>query len=79
MMINDYDHYVQSLNEKQLHEKKMHEETVLLRSLYWIWNKASQLTAFYAWDSSPHLLVTPAQLMRLGIEWNESCIVGDFA
>jgi len=34
--------------------------------------------AFYAWDSSPHLLVTPVQLMRPGIGQNTSCAVGDF-
>ena len=40
----------------------------------WLWrastnllNKASHLTAFCAWDSSPHLPVTLAQLMRLSI------------
>ena len=43
-------------------------------------NKASHLTAFYAWYySSPHLPVTPAQLMRPGIGRNASCAVGDFA
>ena len=29
--------------------------------------------------SSPHLPVTPAQLMRPGIGQNVSCAVGDFA
>ena len=33
-------------------------------------NKASHLTAFCAWGSSPQPLVTPAQLMRPGIGWN---------
>ena len=28
------------------------------------WNKANHLAAFCAWDSSPHFLVTPEQLMR---------------
>ena len=41
-------------------------------------NKASDLTAFYARYSSPHLPVTPAQLMRPGIGRNASCAVGDF-
>ena len=41
-------------------------------------NKASHLTAFCAWDSSLHLPVTPAQLMRPGIGWNTSCALGDF-
>ena len=30
-------------------------------------DNASYLTAFCAWDSSPHLPVTPAQLMRPGM------------
>ena len=30
-------------------------------------DKASHLTAFCAWDCSPHLLVTPAHLMRPGL------------
>ena len=34
-------------------------------------DKASHLTAFCAWDSSPHLPVTPSQLMRPGIGWLE--------
>ena len=67
------------LNERLLHiqssnKRQLHKETVLSRSLYQLLNKA-----FYAWDSSPHLLVTPAQLMRPGISWNISCAVGDFA
>ena len=41
-------------------------------------DKASHLTAFCAWDGSPHLPVTPAQLMRPGIGWNASCAMGDF-
>ena len=41
--------------------------------------KASRLTAFCAWDSSPHLLATPAQLMRPGIDRNVFCAMGDFA
>ena len=36
------DDYVQSSNERQLHE-----ETVLSKILYHFWNKASHLTAFY--------------------------------
>ena len=41
--------------------------------------KASILTAFCARDSSPHLPVTPAQLMRPGIGQNVSSAEGDFA
>ena len=37
-----------------------------------------RLTAFCIQDSSPHLPVTPAQLMRSGIGRNASCAVGDF-
>ena len=33
---------------------------------------------FYAWDSSPHLRVIPAQMTKLGIGRNASCTVGDF-
>ena len=29
-------------------------------------------------DSSPHLPVTPVELMRPGIDWNVSCTAGDF-
>ena len=47
-MINDYDHYVRSSNERQLHEEQLHEETVISRTLYRILNKASHLTAFCA-------------------------------
>ena len=35
-------------------------------------DKASHLPDF-AWDRSPHLLVTPVQLMRPGIGWNTFC------
>ena len=42
-------------------------------------DKASHRTAFCAWDSSPHLTVTPAQLMRHGIDRNASFIVDDIA
>ena len=40
-------------------------------------NKASHLTAFCVRYSSPHLPVTPVQLMKSGIGWNTSCPVGD--
>ena len=33
-------------------------------------DKASHLTTLRAWDSSPHLSVTPVQLMRPGIGQN---------
>ena len=66
-------------NERQLYEEKLHEETVLSKSLCSLLNKASHLTAFYALYSSLHLPVTPAQLMRPGIGRNASCAVGDFA
>ena len=66
-------------NERQLYEEKLHEETVLSKSLCRLLNKASHLTAFYALYSSLHLPVTPAQLMRPGIGRNTSCAVGDFA
>ena len=36
-------------------------------------------TAFHPWDSSPHLPVTPAQLMSPGIGQSVSCTVDDFA
>ena len=42
-------------------------------------NKASHLTAYCAWESSPHLPVAAVQLMRPDIGRNESCAVGDFA
>ena len=61
------------------YEEKLHEKTVLLKSLCRLLNKASHLTAFYALYSSLHLPVTPAQLMRPGIGRNTSCAVGDFA
>ena len=49
------------------------QETSPLRSFYLLcMEKTSQLTAFYAWDSSPHLTVTSAQLMRPGIGPNTS-------
>ena len=35
-------------------------------------------TCIHGFYSSPHLLVTPAQLMRPGIGRNASCAVGDF-
>ena len=41
-------------------------------------DKFSYPTTFCAWDSSPHLPVTPVQLMRPGIGWNASCTLGDF-
>ena len=41
-------------------------------------DKANHLTAFCEWDISSHLPVTPAQLMRLGIDWNAFCTVSDF-
>ena len=66
-------------NERQLYEEKLHEETVLSKSLCRLLNKASHLTAFYALHSSLHLPVTPAQLMRPGIGRNASCAVGGFA
>ena len=59
--------------------EKLHEETVLSKSLCRLLNKASHLTAFYTLYSSLHLPVTPAQLMRPGIGRNASCAVGDFA
>ena len=34
--------------------------------------KEEEEVAFYAWDSSPHLPVTPAQLMKSGIGRNTS-------
>ena len=34
--------------------------------------------AFRAWESSPHLPVTPVQLMRPGFGWNTFCVAGDF-
>ena len=37
------------------------------QEMYQILIRPSHLTAFCAWDSSPHLPVTPAQLMRPGI------------
>ena len=55
---------------------------------FWCWSYCSRwvlmpmyshLTAFCACNSSPHLPVTPAQLMRPGIGWNMSCTVGDCA
>ena len=54
------------------------------RQCFWgvsttFWIRPAILTAFCAWDSSPHLPVTPAQLMRPGIGRNMSCAVGDFA
>ena len=49
------------------------QETSPSRSFYLLcMEKTSQLTAFYAWDSSPHLTVTSAQLMRPGIGPNTS-------
>ena len=48
-------------------------------STYHIWLRpATSLTAFCAWDSSPHLLVTPAQLIE-SIGWNTPCAVRDLA
>ena len=41
-------------------------------------NRSSRLTVYYAQDSTPHLPVTPAQLMRPGIGQNASCAVGGF-
>ena len=64
--------------KRQFHEEQLQEETVLSRSFYHLLDKVSYLTAFSACDNSPHLLVTPAQLMRHGIGWNASCAVGDF-
>ena len=44
------------------------------RNIQWVstccMDKASHLTAFCTWDSTPHLPVTPAQLMRPGIGRN---------
>ena len=59
-----------SLNERQLHKEKMPLKSQLL-------DKASHLTAFCVWDSSPNLPVTPVQLMKPGIGRNASCPVGD--
>lgn len=46
MMINDCNCYAQSSNKRQLHDKQLHEEMVLSRSLYQTFNKASHLIAF---------------------------------
>ena len=54
--------------------KKFVQASKLL-PIFWI---VSHLTAFCAWHSSPHLQVTPVQLMRPGIGWNTSCAEGDF-
>ena len=48
-------------------------------SIYLLYRLGQSLTAFCAWDSSPLLTVTPAQLMRPGIDWNASFIVDDVA
>ena len=48
----------------------------MLLRMYCI-DKASHMTVFSAWDGSPHISVTPAQLVR--VCWkNVSCAVGDF-
>ena len=62
-------------------EGHLHKDMLRSRSCYLqhSMNKASHLTAFYAWNSDPHLLVTPVQLMRPGIGRNVSCAVGDLA
>ena len=76
MTINDYDHYVQSLNERQLHEEQLHKETVLSRILYHFFlKKANHLT-----HSVHKIVVTPVQLlteMRLFLRemWFGSLVV----
>ena len=42
-------------------------------------DRASHMIGYCAWNSSPHLLVTLAQLMKSGISQNASSAVGDFA
>ena len=59
----------------QIKEEQLHEETVLSRVPTNLLYKASHLTAFCAWDSIPHLLVIPEQLMRpytLNNQWTTS-------
>ena len=48
-MLDDYDCY--ATNERQLHEEQLHEEMVFSKNLCRLLNKASYLTAFYAWQS----------------------------
>ena len=64
-----------------VHEGQLHLQSVAtfkeLLPTIWI-RPATSLTAFCAWDSSPHLLVTPAQLIE-SIGWNTPCAVRDLA
>ena len=53
---------------------------LLSNALHVFWGTDTiDLVYSYAWYGSPHLPVTPAQLMRPGIGQNTSCAVGDFA
>ena len=65
------------MKDMQLHEGQLHKETMLQRASTDLVDKASDLTVFCRRDSSPHLLVTSAQLIRPGIGRNVSWAVGD--
>ena len=69
-----------SLNERQLYEGQLHKKMVVSGSFYcffWI-RSATWLHTICAWDSSPHLPITPTQQMRLGIGQIVSWAVGNF-
>ena len=70
------DQWLRSLRKKIFERKTSARRTAARRdgafedrSLYRLLNKASHLTAFCAWYGSPHLPVTPAQLMRPPAHW----------
>ena len=69
-----------SLNERQVYEGQLHKEMVVSGSFYQFFGirSATWFHTIYAWDSSPHLPITPTQQMRPGIGQNVSWAVGNF-
>ena len=69
-----------SLNERQLYEGQLHKKMVVSGSFYRFFGirSATWLHTICAWDSSPHLPITPTQQMRLGIGQIVSWAVGNF-
>ena len=88
-----YNNFLRAINQMSIFEMYMvtrkptmdinmitsHLIHIVWASATMLLNKAIYLTAFCAWDSSPHLPVTLVQLMRPGIGRNMSCAVCDFA
>ena len=73
MTINDYDCYVRSPNNRQLHEKQLHKETVLFRSLYYTlpWLSLALLDSSTVYHGSTWLYLTllRSTMALLGSTW----------